>query len=300
MTARPELSELLASARVVRLPLRTKFRGVTEREALLFEGENGWAEWSPFLEYEDDEAAMWLAGAIDQGFGPKREVGDVKLNATLPAVNGPEIAHVLAMFPKFDTVKIKVAERGQTMDHDLDRINEVRSLRPGVKIRLDANGGFSVDDALKLSELAGELEYFEQPCATIAELAELRVRLRGEVRIAADESVRKVDDPMAVVYAGAADVLVLKAQPLGGVTRALAIAEECGLPVTVSSALETPIGIHASLTFATALGSDTAHGLATLMLFERADVFNDEVLVSDERRQWWLERLERCYYLSPL
>lgn len=285
---------------MVSLPLRTKFRGVTEREALLFEGENGWAEWSPFLEYEDDEAAIWLQGAIDQGFGPKRDVGAVKLNATLPAVNDIEIAHVLSMFPKFDTVKIKVAERGQNMVQDLARISEVRKLRPDVKIRLDANGGYSVEDALRLAELAGELDYFEQPCATIAELAELRVRLRGEVRIAADESVRKVEDPMAVVYAGAADVLVLKAQPLGGVTRALAIAQECGLPVTVSSALETPIGIHAGLTFATALGGETSHGLATLMLFERADVFNDELLISEERRQWWLNRLERCYYLSPL
>ena len=275
--------------------MRAKFRGITEREALLFEGENGWAEWSPFLEYDDDEARVWLQAALDQGFGPKREIGEVILNATLPAVNGPEIAHVLSMFPKFDTVKIKVAEKGQSQAQDLARIAEVRDLRPGVKIRLDANGGFTVDEAMRLAEAAGELDYFEQPCATIAELAELRAKLHGAVRIAADESVRKVEDQMAVVYAGAADVLVLKAQPLGGVTRALEIAKECGLPVTVSSALETPIGIHAGLAFASALGGSTAHGLATLSLFERADVFNDEVLASDERRQWWLERLKRCF-----
>ena len=295
MTVTPNLSDLLASARVVSLPMRTRFRGLTHREALLFEGENGWAEWSPFLEYEDDEARIWLQAALDQGFGPKREVGEVKLNATLPAVNGEQIAHVLAMFPGMDTIKIKVAEKGQTIEQDLDRITTVRILKPEAKLRLDANGGYTVAEALRVAEEVGELDYFEQPCATIAELAELRAKLHGATRIAADESVRKVEDPMAVVYAGAADVLVLKAQPLGGVTRALAIAEECGLPVTVSSALETPIGIHAGLTFASALGGNTAHGLGTLFFFERADIFNNEVLASDERREWWIERLKRCF-----
>jgi len=168
-------------------------------------------------------------------------------------------------------------------------------LKPDAKLRLDANGGYTVEQALRVAEDVGELDYFEQPCASIAELAELRVRLHGATRIAADESVRKVEDPMAVVYAGAADVLVLKAQPLGGVTRAIEIANECGLPVTVSSALETPIGIHAGLTFASALGGTTAHGLGTLFFFERADVFNNEVLASDERRDWWLDRLKRCF-----
>ena len=295
MTVTPNLSDLLASARVVSLPMRTRFRGLTHREALLFEGENGWAEWSPFLEYEDDEARIWLQAALDQGFGPKREVGEVKLNATLPAVNGEQIAHVLAMFPGMDTIKIKVAEKGQTIEQDLDRITTVRILKPEAKLRLDANGGYTVAEALRVAEEVGELDYFEQPCATIAELAELRAKLHGATRIAADESVRKVEDPMAVVYAGAADVLVLKAQPLGGVTRALAIAEECGLPVTVSSAMETPIGIHAGLTFASALGGNTAHGLGTLFFFERADIFNNEVLASDERREWWIERLKRCF-----
>jgi O-succinylbenzoate synthase len=286
---------LKASARVVSLPMRTRFRGVNFREALLFEGENGWAEWSPFLEYEDDEARVWLQAALDQGFGPKREVGEVNLNATLPAVNGDEIAQVLSLFPGMNTVKIKVAEKGQSIEQDLDRVTTVRILKPEANIRLDANGGYSVEDALRVAEYVGELDYFEQPCATIGELAELRARLHGATRVAADESVRKVEDPMAVVYAGAADVLVLKAQPLGGVTRALQIAEDCGLEVTVSSALETPIGIHAGLAFASALGGNTAHGLGTLFFFERADVFNNEVLASEERRDWWLARLERCF-----
>lgn len=295
MAVTPTLESLLESARVVSVPLRTKFRGITHREALIFEGENGWAEWSPFLEYSDDEARIWLQGAIDQGFGPKREIGDVNLNATLPAVNGEEIAAVLARFPKFDTVKIKVAEAGQSIEQDISRVDSVRTLYPEAKIRLDANGGYTVDQALKVAELAGALDYLEQPCRSIAELAELRVKLAGSTRVAADESVRKVDDPLAVVYAGAADVLVLKAQPLGGVTRALAIAKECGLPVTVSSALETVIGLNAGLAFATALGGSTAHGLATQNLFEDHDVFSDEALASPERRDWWLARLKRCF-----
>ena len=280
---------------MVSVPLRTSFRGITHREAMLFEGENGWAEWSPFLEYQDDEARTWLAAALDQGFGPKREIGFVNLNATLPAVDGDAIAAVLSRFGTFDTVKIKVAEVGQNIEQDLARVASVRALYPEAQIRLDANGGYSVEDALRVADLAGELDYLEQPCRTIAELAELRVKLAGATRIAADESVRKVEDPMAVVYAGAADVLVLKAQPLGGVTRALAIAAECGLPVTVSSALETSVGLNAGLAFATALGGHTAHGLGTLSLFEDVDVFSNEALAAEERREWWLARLRRCF-----
>jgi len=295
VTARPELSELLGSARVVSIPLRTAFRGLQVREALLFEGENGFAEWSPFLEYDDDEARVWLQAALDQGFGPKREILDVNINATLPAVSVDEIEQVLGRFKNFDTVKIKVAEAGQLIEHDLARVAKVRSLYPEAKIRLDANGGFTVDQAMLLAEQVGELDYFEQPCRTIGELAELRVKLAGQLRIAADESVRKVEDPMAVVYAGAADVLVLKAQPLGGVTRALEIARESGLPVTVSSALETSIGMQAGLSFASALGGNTAHGLGTLNLFEDVDVFSNQALASDDRREWWLERLKRCF-----
>jgi O-succinylbenzoate synthase len=279
----------------VSLPLRTKFRGISEREALLFEGENGWAEWSPFLEYEDEEAKVWLMGALDQAFGPKRKIGLVNVNATLPAVNGEQIGEVLSHFQNFDTVKIKVGEPGQSIANDLARIAEVRKLAAGVKIRLDANGAFTVTEALQLAESAGELDYFEQPCQSIGELAELRVRLAGAVRVAADESVRKVEDPMAVVYAGAADVLVLKAQPLGGVTRALAIAKEAGLPVTVSSALETSVGMNAGLAFATALGGNTAHGLGTLNLFEPIDVFSNQALANESRTAWWLERLRRCF-----
>jgi O-succinylbenzoate synthase len=287
----PDFREIAATATVVSLPLRVRFRGITEREALLFQGPNGWAEWSPFLEYEDAEARVWLDGAIDQAFGPKREVGSVNVNATLPAVSPDRVTEILETFASFDTVKIKVAESGQAIDDDISRVAAVRAAYPAVKIRIDANGGFSVSEALEVAERVGELDYFEQPCRTIGELAELRVRLAGAVRVAADESVRKVEDPMAVVHAGAADVLVLKAQPLGGVTRALEIAAECGLPVTVSSALETSVGLRAGFALATALGGNTAHGLGTEAFFAKPDPFGQ--LASDDRRKWWLERLER-------
>ncbi len=287
----PDFSELASKALVVSLPMKVRFRGLTEREALLFEGPNGWAEWSPFVEYEDEEARIWLDGALDQAFGPKREVGTVNINATLPAVAPEEVAEILAGFKTFDTVKIKVAEPGQTIADDLARVSMVRTLRPDVQIRIDANGGFSVEQALEVAERVGTLDYFEQPCRTIGELAELRVKLRGSVRVAADESVRKVADPMAVVHAGAADVLVLKAQPLGGVSNALRIANECGLPVTVSSALETSVGMRAGFALATALGGNTAHGLGTENFFANPEPFGQ--MASTERRNWWLERLER-------
>lgn len=288
----PDFREILATAKVVSLPLRVRFRGITEREALIFEGPNGLAEWSPFIEYEDHEARVWLDGAIDQAYGPKREIGNVNVNATLPAVRPDQVFDVLARFGDFDTVKIKVAEVGQSIEDDIARVRAVREAFDGVKIRLDANGGYSIDQAFEVAQHAGELDYFEQPCRTIAELAELRLRLNGAVRVAADESVRKVEDPMAVVHAGAADVLILKAQPLGGVTRALEIAKECGLPVTVSSAIETPVGLQAGFALATALGGNTAHGLGTLAFFESPDPMAQPA--SAERTKWWLERLERC------
>ena len=287
----PDFSELAASAVVVSLPMTVRFRGITEREALLFEGPNGWAEWSPFVEYDDAESRVWLNAALDQAFGPKREVGKVNINATLPAVAPEQVANILAGFKDFDTVKIKVAEPGQTIEDDLARVAAVRLNNPSLKIRIDANGGFTVEQAIEVAERVGELDYFEQPCRTIGELAELRVKLRGLTRIAADESVRKVEDPMAVVHAGAADVLVLKAQPLGGVTNALALARECGLPVTVSSALETRIGLQTGFALATALGGNTAHGLGTEAFFVEPEPFGQ--LASLKRRAWWLERLER-------
>lgn len=300
--------------------MRIKFRGITTREVLLFEGPNGWAEWSPFTEYEDEEASIWLKAAIEWAFGdiPKTEVKTIKVNATLAAVK--DVRAALEPFGNFEVVKIKVAEKGQSLQDDLDRIHEVRKYYPEARIRLDANGGYDIETALAIANAMHEegvpLEYLEQPVKTIAELAELKLKLKFlNIKIAADESVRKVSDPLAVAQANAADLLVLKAAPLGGINNALRIAKEAGLPVVVSSALETSIGISMGVHLAALLDSDYASGLATAALLTE-DVtdtplipINGEIPVTritpnknaltklqapEDRTTWWMERLERC------
>ena len=321
----------MAAARVVSIPLRTHFRGMTERELLVFEGPNGWSEWAAFPEYSDEEATVWLEAALEWGYGdlskPKRT--QVKVNAILPAVNGEEIAKVLSRAGKFETVKIKVAEPGQDISLDLERIQEVKQLYPEAKIRLDANGGFEIPQALelleKLSGLGIKLEYFEQPVKSIAELAELRLEMskRGlETLVAADESVRKSSDPLAVEIAGAADILVLKSAPLGGVAKALEVAASSKLPIAASSAMQSSIGLAAELHFAASLASSSYDaGLGTLNLFAgdlvkdslkpvdgvlevRRETLNPAALeifnAEDHRYDWWIERLERCGRLIGL
>ena len=283
MEITPEIKEqVLATARVLSIPMRVKFRGVTNREVLLFEGPYGWAEWSPFPEYEDEEAAVWLKAAIEWAYTDFPDLGikTVKVNATLPAVK--DVAGALAPFGDFEVVKIKVAEKGQSLNEDLQRINEVRRLYPHARIRLDANGGYDLDTALLLAKTMFEegvpLEYLEQPVKTIAELAELRLKLKQfNIKIAADESVRKVSDPLAVAQAHAADLLVLKAAPLGGIRNAINIAREAGLPVIVSSALETSVGLSMGAYLAASLNSGYASGLATVALL--TDDVTDEPLI---------------------
>ena len=265
--------------------MRIKFRGVTTREVLIFEGPYGWAEWSPFPEYPDEEAAIWLKAAIEfayTDFQPKAKT--VKVNATLPAVDN--VKEALEPFGKFEVVKIKVAEKGQTLEDDFRRINKVLELYPDTRIRLDANGAFDIETALKLSEYLLKnninLEYLEQPVATIAEMAELKLKLKqlGDIKIAADESVRKVTDPLAVAQANAADILVLKAAPLGGITNAIAIAKEAGLPVVVSSALETSIGLSMGAFLAAELDSTYASGLGTIALLD-GDIVKHGLIAGD-------------------
>jgi O-succinylbenzoate synthase len=322
----PELAQLVSAARVVSLPLRTKFRGLNDREMVLFEGPNGWAEWSPFVEYEAEEAAVWLAAALEFAYGnlPTLNRKSIPVNATLPAVAPDQVAKVLGRFGSFKTVKIKVAEKGQTMTDDLARIAQVMELYPQAKIRLDANGGYEVEEALELAkELVKRsvpLEYLEQPVQSIAEMAELRLKLDElGVKIAADESVRKVSDPLAVAHANAADVLILKAAPLGGIAPAIQIAREAGLPVVISSALESSVGLSMGAHLAAALPDlEFDCGLATAALLagdvtrnplmsvdgqiEVRRVEVDEDLLNtfkteEHREDWWLERLEACYKL---
>ncbi|MBO3663075.1 o-succinylbenzoate synthase [Microbacterium stercoris] len=324
----PTLSDVLATARVVSLPLNTRFRGVEHREAVLLEGPEGWAEFSPFVEYDDAEASTWLAAAVDFAWRPQPAAlrDSIPVNATMPAVAAERVPEVLARYDGCRTVKVKVAEPGQTLAEDVARVAAVRAAMGAVgRIRVDANGGWNVDEAEHAAHALAEfdLEYLEQPCATVAELAELRARLkRWDLPIAADESVRKAQDPIEVARSGAADLIVVKAQPLGGVRRALGIVAEAGLPAVVSSALDTSIGLAQGAALAAALPRlDFDCGLGTASLYA-ADVVREPLRARDgavpvgrltpdpdllaqhaasaERTEWWIARVRRAWEASAL
>jgi O-succinylbenzoate synthase len=261
--------DLLPPIRAFAIGMKTRFRGITVREGALIEGPAGWGEFSPFAEYGPRECARWLACALEAAAGgwPAPVRSQIPVNVTVPAV-GPEQAHAIVAASGCRTAKVKVAERGQPAGADIARVEAVRdALGPDGRIRIDANGAWDVEQAERALRELGRfgLEYAEQPCATLDELA--RLRRRVNVPVAADESIRRADDPMAVRAAGAADIVVLKAQPLGGVRAALAIAEACGLPVVVSSAVETSVGLAAGVALAAALPDlPYACGLATMSL----------------------------------
>lgn len=322
MAGLPDRRDILADVHVVALPLATRFRGIDVREAMLLRGPSGWTEFAPFTEYEDAEAATWLAAAIDDGWGPDPELRRdvVPVNATLPAVGPDEIAGVLDRFGATRTVKVKVAQAGQSLADDVARVRAVRErLGPAGRIRVDANGGWNVDEAEHAAHALApyDLEYLEQPCATVPELGELRERLHDwQLPIAADESVRKASDPLAVVDAGAADLLVVKAAPLGGIAAALRIVAASGLPAVVSSALDTSVGLAMGARLAAALPElDYDCGLGTAALLtadvtahpllpregripvDRVDADRDLLerwAAPADRRAWWLARAERC------
>jgi o-succinylbenzoate synthase len=253
------------------IPMRTRFRGITVREGLLLRGEAGWGEWSPFLEYPPDVAEPWLRCAEEAAAGdwPEPVRASVPVNVTVPAV-GPERAHAIVLAGGCTTAKVKVAEPGRPPGDDEARVEAVRAaLGASGRIRVDANGGWDVEEAVaaigRLDRAAGGLEYVEQPCASVEDLA--TVRRAVDVPVAADESIRRAADPYRVRDLEAADVAVLKVQPLGGVRACLRIAHDIGLPVVVSSALETSVGIAAGLALAAALPElPYACGLATVQL----------------------------------
>ncbi|MFN8195612.1 MAG: o-succinylbenzoate synthase [Nocardioidaceae bacterium] len=271
--------------RVWSVPMRTRFRGITVREGVLLRGEAGWGEWSPFLEYPPEVAEPWLRCAEEAAAGhwPAPVRAAVPVNVTVPAVD-PERAHAIVLAGGCTTAKVKVAEPGQGPADDEARLEAVRdALGPRGRVRVDANGAWDVERAVAaiaaLDRAAGGLEYVEQPCATVEELA--AVRRRVSVPVAADESIRRAADPYRVRDLEAADVAVLKVQPLGGVRACLRIAEDIGLPVVVSSALETSVGIAAGVALAAALPElPYACGLATVQLLE-SDVVASPLLPVD-------------------
>ncbi|AAS06600.1 o-succinylbenzoate synthase [Mycobacterium avium subsp. paratuberculosis] len=318
----PPLQDLLDRLHVVALPMRVRFRGITTREVALIDGPAGWGEFGAFVEYGPPEAAHWLASAVESAYRPAPPVrrDRIPINATVPAVPPAAVPDVLARFPGARTAKVKVAEPGQTLADDVARVNAVRDLVPTV--RVDANGGWSVDEAARAARALsadGPLEYLEQPCATVGELAELRRRPdMPDVPIAADESIRKADDPLAVVHARAADIAVLKVAPLGGISALLDIAARIDIPVVISSALDSAVGIAAGLTAAAALpvlGHACGLGTGGLFVEDVADVAAPvdgalpvgpvtpdparlrALAAPPQRRQWWIDRVTACHGL---
>lgn len=311
-----DLQELLDSIHLIRLDLNTPFRGVTTREIALIEGPYGWGEFSPFLEYGAQESSRWLASGIEAAFEEPfpQLLNKVRVNATMPAIDDPDqIASLMARYPGVKTVKVKATQDERA---DLARIQQVQEVAPGIRIRIDVNGSWRLYQAQERlralrERLGDQLEYVEQPCSTLEELRELKKYC--EVPIALDEILRKADDPLALDLDDACDLLVLKVSPLGGIGASLRVANHYGLPVVVSSALESAVGIARGVRLQSALGNQVFDaGLATGSLFHsdiaHLDINNGEIDVSDviprdleefaleeERTAWWQNRVRESY-----
>ena len=316
------LEEALASLRVLALPMRTTFRSLDIRETALFKGENGWGEFAPFVEYSDQESLQWLESAIeaaDKALSPAlRE--SIPINATVPASNDEaEIEQILSWYPGVDTAKIKV---GTGIKEDLARIAAVRKHLPKAKIRIDVNGSWSVKEALSnisaIYEVTGDLlEYVEQPVASLDELKQLKEGMSLDVKIAGDEVLRKAKDPFAISLDGAIDILMLKVSPLGGIKQAMDLASHHKLPVVISSALESAVGISYGLALAARVPNlDYACGLGTSALFNQdvsdIPIVNGAIKATNypidldrveryelkgERLEWWRNRISRVWNL---
>ncbi|WP_250506552.1 o-succinylbenzoate synthase [Bowdeniella massiliensis] len=304
--------------------LRARFRGLDRRHGIILTREGRAAEFSPFIEYDDAYAARWLACAHEALAGelpaPRRD--HIAVNVTVPAVD-PERAHAMVLASGgCTTAKVKVAEAGQDLSADLARLEAVRdALGPAGHIRVDANTGWDLSEAARvlpqLDRAAGGLQYAEQPVADVADLAALRRQI--DVPLAADESIRRSADPLAVRRLAAADYAIIKVQPLGGVRTAMDLAEALALPVVVSSALESSVGIALGVRLAAALDCELACGLATVNLFTEdvtssplrpsggmlpvRDVVPDRidaVRESGEMERVWRERLARVAALAGI
>ena len=326
VTASAMIDDILSSARGFAIPMRHRFRGTEVRQGLLLDGPAGWAEFAPFEDYDDTACVPWLRAAVGSALHnwPAAVRAQVEVNTTVPVVS-PALAAELVAASGCRTAKVKVAEPGVGIGDDVARVAAVRdALGEGGRIRVDANGAWSVDEAVTgiaaLAEAASGLEYVEQPCRTVDELAAVRARV--PVPIAADESIRLATDPLEVARRGAADIAVIKVAPMGGVGAALRVATGCGLPVVVSSAVDTSVGLAAGLALAGALHElPYACGLGTATLLT-GDVCATPLSAVDgrlpvlpyppppdpgllerfampaERERWWRERLDRVAALA--
>ena len=300
--------QLLDTLRVIALPMKTNFRGITVREVALFRGEYGWGEFSPFLEYDDAEASHWLASAVEAATTPRPQLfrTSVAVNGTIPALNDvAQLQTIMESFPGVKSFKVKV---GVNRAEDLERVNVIRNLRPEAKIRVDVNGLWSVDQAEDFLTSVGEVEYVEQPCVSLEELRELKKRV--SVKIVGDEILRKAEDPFDINLEGAVDYLMLKVQPLGGIKRAHELAKHHKIPVVVSSALESAVGINYGLTLAASFedmkfdcglgtGSLLAKDVAQLPILDgKIEITEfeprlDGLDVAPDRFEWWKNRIMR-------
>ena len=312
------LEKIFNDLTVVAIPTRTNFRGVTIREAALFRGAAGWSEFSPFIEYSDVEAEQWLYAALEGANTPWPELkrSSIGINATLPKVEIDRVPEILNRFPGAMTVKIKIDD----FENDCELVEAALDFNPDFKIRLDVNGGWTLETALLnlynyYLRFGKVFEYIEQPCLEIADLKELKKEI--PMKIAIDESIRKA---LTSDFSGAkefADIAIIKWAPSGGITRANKLIEKIGLPAVISSALDTGIGISHGLALA-ASQSDLSFdcGLATSSLLE-SDVINPPLeitagtiavqrtsldeklaakyLASADRRLWWQNRIERIW-----
>ena len=303
---------LLESMRVIALPTKTNFRGINVREVALFQGEYGWGEFSPFLEYDHQECAPWLMCAIEAATKPRPQLyrNSVKVNGTIPATNDKSVIKSLVeTYQGVKTFKVKV---GDNLGEDIVRLAQIRSLGRDIKIRIDVNGLWSVKDALTnlyaFYEEVGPFEYVEQPCATLEELRELKASIHIPLKIAVDEVLRKAKDPFAIDLSGAADFVMLKVQPLGGIARAHQLAEHHKLPVVVSSALESAVGINYGLQLAASfpeMNFDCGLGTGSLLGADVASlpIVNGEIEITEvepdfngyevapDRYEWWKNRV---------
>jgi len=306
------LLDLFSTMRVVALPTKTNFRGINIREVALFRGEYGWGEFSPFLEYGYEECAPWLSSAIEAATQPRPRIyrNSIRVNGTIPALNDPlDIEKIVDSFPGVDTFKVKV---GENLPEDIARLARVRTLRPKAKVRIDVNGNWDVATAVTnlraIDENIGPLDYVEQPCATVEELRELKQKLKLDIKIAGDEVLRKAADPFAVDLVGAVDIVMLKVQPLGGIARAHKLAKHHNLPVVISSALESAVGINYGLILAASIPEmnfDCGLGTGSLLNADVADlpITNGEIQITDfepnfnqievapDRFEWWKNRV---------
>ena len=331
-TVVPTLGDLLSLTTVVRIPLETKFRGLEYREVMLVDGPIEPGEWAAFTEYGDDEAAWWLATALEQAFiprtSPKHSV-PVPVNSIVPALPASQVPAWIERFGNCPSVKVKVGEPGQRLRDDIDRVQAVReSVGDSVGIRLDANGAWSVSEAKEaLRELSAfGIDYVEQPVHSLEEMSELKARISGlPIRLAADELVRKTHE-ITHLSRDVFDVVIIKPSPLGGLAKSRSLAFDAldaGFDVVVSSGLETSVGLSTAVSLAAeinaATGTPTAHGLSTGLLL-RDDVVRTPLIpvnghlehtppvvdrgqiaalrAPEDRQDWWVERLTRCYSLA--